>query len=56
MRQRVEGRDFRICRERVIDFLHRLLPAPDAQPVIVRRRVEKESFGRGDEELFALSR
>src|SRR5205823_182171 len=56
MRQRVEDGRFRIVGKGVVEFFHRRFPPPDAQPIILRSWIEKESLGRRYEKLFAPCR
>ena len=54
--QRVERSRFRIVGKGVVELFHRRFPPSDAQPVILRSWIEKESFRRPNEKLFALCR
>ena len=56
MGQRVESGRFRIIRECLIHFLHRLFPAADTQPIVRRSGIKKESFSGSYEELLAFCR
>ena len=56
MREGVKDFGLGVVRESLVNFFHRLLPAPNAEPVIFPGRIEEECLGRRDEELFALCR